>query len=414
MPRRDGKPVWIGADAQAAQSLSPVHLKPRGSPETYDEAWLQQLLHRHPEALPVEQIAEGFGTLIPLCRELVFTFGAGRSGALDNMFITPQGRLVLVEAKLWRNPEARRSVVAQAMEYAAALFRLTYEEFQTAVLKARARETQQFRSLYEMIAAHPEALDESEFIDAVARNLARGRAIIAVVGDGIREDITPLAELLQTHAGHRFTFALVELAVYETPQAGVRLIIPSVLAQTALIERGVVEIKEELGGARRIVVREPTATAATSVRDRSFGIGEDEFYDNLERRDPGIPAMIKSFLAKADSLNIQPDQQRGLNLKLRVPGGKDLNFGTIDRNGFLDTSPATWWGRTALGKQYNEKLASLIGGFVREIRSGQESAVRTAAGKTPRVSDFLPMHQDAWLSAMDDYARDILKQQESS
>jgi hypothetical protein len=66
--------------------------------------------------------------LIPVCRELPLEFGFGRTGALDNLFLTRSGGLMLVEAKLWRNPEARRSVIAQAMEYAASLFRLSYQE----------------------------------------------------------------------------------------------------------------------------------------------------------------------------------------------------------------------------------------------------------------------------------------------
>jgi hypothetical protein len=75
----------------------------------------------------MEQIEPGFGRLIPVCKELPLTFGAGKSGSLDNLFVTRGGGLFLTEAKLWRNPEARRSVVAQAMEYAAALFRLNYD-----------------------------------------------------------------------------------------------------------------------------------------------------------------------------------------------------------------------------------------------------------------------------------------------
>jgi len=73
--------------------------------------------------------------------------------------------------------------------------------------------------------------------------------------------LEPLAELLQTHAGHRFTFALIELAVYEAPLAGIRIVTPSVLAQTALIERGVVQIEDGADGGRRIVIRELAVTA---------------------------------------------------------------------------------------------------------------------------------------------------------
>ena len=30
---------------------------------------------------------------------------------MDNLFITPEGHLVVVEVKLWRNPEARNAVI---------------------------------------------------------------------------------------------------------------------------------------------------------------------------------------------------------------------------------------------------------------------------------------------------------------
>ena len=53
----------------------------------------------------------GCATLTPLCTEL-----RTEAGALDIAFINQFGRLTLVECKLWRNPEARRKVVAQALD----------------------------------------------------------------------------------------------------------------------------------------------------------------------------------------------------------------------------------------------------------------------------------------------------------
>lgn len=112
MRRRDGSPLWI-ADAQRPIPLRRADLGAKSAFGHYDEAWLQTLLHGHPKIFPIEQIEPGFGDLIPLCRELSLLFGGGRSGALDNLFVTRDGKLVLVEAKLWRNPEARRTAVAQ-------------------------------------------------------------------------------------------------------------------------------------------------------------------------------------------------------------------------------------------------------------------------------------------------------------
>lgn len=204
MGRRDGSPIWLATGATSGVELKRAALN-SGSSESYDEAWLQALLDTHPEVLPIEQIEPGFGTLVPLCRELPLDFGGGKSGALDNFFVTEFGGLVLVETKLWRNPEARRTVVAQAMEYAASVFQLTYEELEASVNSARRTSGRSEAPLTKLVAEHAGAsFDDVTFIDAVTLNLRRGRAIVAVVGDGIREDITLLAELLQSHAGHRF------------------------------------------------------------------------------------------------------------------------------------------------------------------------------------------------------------------
>ena len=220
-----GSPIWLATGATSGVELKRAALN-SGSSESYDEAWLQALLDTHPEVLPIEQIEPGFGTLVPLCRELPLDFGGGKSGAL-RQFLRDDGSggLVLVETKLWRNPEARRTVVAQAMEYAASVFQLTYEELEASVNSARRTSGRSEAPLTKLVAEHAGAsFDDVTFIDAVTLNLRRGRAIVAVVGDGIREDITLLAELLQSHAGHQFVFALIELGIFETPVAGVRLV----------------------------------------------------------------------------------------------------------------------------------------------------------------------------------------------
>lgn len=403
--RRDGRPQWIDDDLDSVKSLVRADLGGR-SDSKFDEGWLQQLLHRRPEVFPIEQIEPGFGDLIPVCRELSVAFGAGRSGALDNLYVTVNGGLVLVEAKLWRNPEARRSVVAQAMEYAAAIFRMNYQEFEAAAIKARGEGDKPANSLVELVANHAKDLDEAEFIDAVTRNLRRGRAVIAVVGDGIREDILPLTELLQSHAGHRFTFALVELAVYDAPIEGIKLVVPSVLAQTTLIERGVVHINDESG---RLSIEAPVTRAGlpASASRRALSIGEDEFYEMLGQRDPTWPTLLKDFLGKAENLGLYAERKAGLNLKHASPKGQPLNLGTISKDGFVETSPSTWWERTEAGRKYNQTLASAIAGSVGDIKQGTESALRTAAGKTPRLSDLLPAHSQAWLDAIQQYVKDI-------
>ena len=50
---------------------------------------------------------------VPICTEL-----STPAGAIDNFMVTPSGLPVLVECKLWRNPEGRREVIGQILDYA--------------------------------------------------------------------------------------------------------------------------------------------------------------------------------------------------------------------------------------------------------------------------------------------------------
>jgi hypothetical protein len=256
------------------------------------------------------------------------------------------------------------------------------------------------------VAGDSEGFDEAEFADNVQRNLERGRAVIAVVGDGIREGVISLTDLVQSHAGHRFTFALVELALYETPSAGVRLVVPSVLAQTKLIERGVVRIEGDVPAGLRVTV-EPPSSPSKASSGRRMGIGEDEFFELLAQKDPGMPDVLKAFLTKADAFGVYADFQGGLNLKHASPTGPPLNMGAIARNGAVDTGFSKYFGRVSQGKSYNETLAKVIGGSVIDAKS-EKYSLRAKSGKMPQLSDFLPQHEHAWLDAMEQYIRECL------
>ena len=208
-------------------------------------------------------------------------FWGGRSGALDNFYLTTTGGIALIEAKLWRNPEARRSAVAQAMEYAGAIFRLSYGELEDAVRRARKVAQEQDLSLFELIGESE--LDEAEFVDTVSRNLRRGRAIVALAGMQLGEDIMPLAAA-PARAGYRFTFALIEMAIREAPE-------------TDKIHLSFNLGTDNAGGTRRsanedvsydgmIQITDAVTPSTSAPRQRSFGIGEDEFFEILGQRDP--------------------------------------------------------------------------------------------------------------------------------
>jgi hypothetical protein len=74
--------------------------------------------------------------------------------------------------------------------------------------------------------------DEMTFVDNVSRNLKRGRIVLILAGDGIREDAEALVELVQDTAGARFTWALVEMPVFQLPDQLGFVVQPRVIALT--------------------------------------------------------------------------------------------------------------------------------------------------------------------------------------
>jgi len=118
----EASPFLIGPDA-SGEALHAIGERE----QAYSEAWLQDLIRRHPAILPTGEIEPVFRPLLSIGCEV-----GTAAGSIDNLFISPRGYLVLVETKLWRNPEARREVVAQAIDYASCLSRWSYDQLDAA------------------------------------------------------------------------------------------------------------------------------------------------------------------------------------------------------------------------------------------------------------------------------------------
>jgi hypothetical protein len=218
---------------------------PLGETAGRDEAWLRDTLRDTPELIPVADIDPSFGPLIPVCTEL-----RTPAGPIDVVYVDRHGRLTVVECKLWRNPEARRKVVSQVLDYAKELTTWSYADLQRQV-SARTRRTGNV--LYELVRdRHPE-VQEAWFADAAARALAAGRFLLLVVGDGIREDVRALGELINRNAASGFSFGMVEIALYQGLSDEL-LLQPRPLLRTQLIERTVVLLQN---GAIRETVEGP-------------------------------------------------------------------------------------------------------------------------------------------------------------
>lgn len=217
--------------------LERVPLTGSSGTSAYSEDWLQDLLYKHPESLPIAEINAAFSGLIPICREMQTPVGP-----IDVLYVTREGRIAVLEAKLWRNPEARRKVIGQILDYAKELSHWTYETLDAAIRSARRRDQGAAQSLFEVVRAQYDELDEAQFIDTVSRSLRRGDLLLLIAGDGIRENVGAITNFIEDHGTLHFTFGLVEMAIYRMPD-GTHLVQPRVLAHSEVIRRIVVDVR---------------------------------------------------------------------------------------------------------------------------------------------------------------------------
>jgi len=226
-----GVPVLFNADLTVCELLRPVSLTGENN---FKEVWLQRVLYTHPETLPIGEIDAAFLPLIPLCMEMTTP-----AGPIDVVYVTPTGRLALLETKLWRNPDARREVIGQILDYAKELTSWDYSRLDVAVGRARKNEGKSdFPGIAGLVATTQQGLVLHQFQDAVSRSLAKGDYLLLIAGDGIREGVGAIAQYLDKYGALHFTFGLIECAVYNAPNGG-RYVHPRVLTKTTNILRTV-------------------------------------------------------------------------------------------------------------------------------------------------------------------------------
>lgn len=255
--------------------------------EARREHRIRDLIFNNPAMLPVHELDPGLGRLVAVTREL----NVPGVGFIDVVLIDERGRLVIVECKLWRNPQARREVVGQILDYARELARFSYDDLQREVSSSTKRTG---NVLYELARDAGSEMEEAVFVDRVSRDLRAGRFLLLIVGDGITEGTRRIGEYLRSQPGLAFEFGLIELAEYRflDPRTGTERLImhPRLLARTAVIERAV--IRNEAPGTLIEEVRESTAARPAkppSEFQQSWRKFVERFIASARFDDPGQP-----------------------------------------------------------------------------------------------------------------------------
>jgi len=390
-------PVLIGPDSAATLKRHDL-----GS-SFYDEGRLQQLIHEHPHMLPIGEIEPAFAGAVALCREL-----PTESGACDNVLLNEAGYLTIVECKLWRNPEARRKVVAQIVDYAKDIAAWDYDELERRVMKARGGTAE---GLFALVARGAPDLDEREFVDRVQRNLSQARFLLLIVGDGIRENAEGLTEFLQRFGGYGFSLALVELPLYQLDEERT-VVTPRVLMRTTEIVRSVIQVDD-----RRAVVVAPTDPR---VESRAVTNTERIFYERLASASgAAVASAVEAFVGRLiDQLGLIALPGRGKKISLNVKSADDrFNFASIQEDGqvwfFGIVNKTEEIGAREIGEDYLEALAHLVGGQVNRTTSPWSWSVVRRRGEYLPIAEYLA-HEQAWFDLIERTLARIAEHEEGS
>jgi hypothetical protein len=197
---------------------------------------LQQLIADHPELLPGDQIDPVNPRRWRLIRREAGV-GPSRDSArwsVDHLFVDQDATPTLVEAKRGGNPEARREVVAQLLEYAAnGTLYWPVEQLRSWFEERFSGHDAAVTSITELLQGNDGADGEGAyqgFWDLVGNNLRDRHVRLIFVADEIPGELKTLVEFLNEEMTHLEVLA-VEVVLYAGN--GQQLLVPRLVGQTS-------------------------------------------------------------------------------------------------------------------------------------------------------------------------------------
>jgi len=287
----------------------------------FNESWIQNLLFDNPSLLPTMDIEPAFSPCYSVAREL-----PTEAGSIDLLFVSPLGYLTIVETKLIRNPEARREVVAQTLDYAKELSQWKYDDLIEAIRKIRVSPlNKDYDPLLEIFKGktEDEDLDPIQFQRSVSQCLRHGRFLLLIIGDKISEDVEGLVKYLQNFAHLQFTMGLIELGLFRMDEKSDRpiLVVPRVVARTSEIVRAIVRIEGDENLQKLPVV-------VTPEKDQKTSPPLEAFWEAIRgKADAGTPGKLQSLLSQLEEMGLYVDPiESGVALRFPDPGGSSTEF----------------------------------------------------------------------------------------
>jgi hypothetical protein len=185
------------------------------------------------------------------------------AGSIDVLLVSESGRVAIVETKLSYNPEKRRSVLAQVLEYAVSLPRLADDQ-----LPPLPRE----------------ALEAGLTDERVEQRIRQGDFLLVIAGDRLDSRAVRLGRaLLGDHLVNEWELALVEVAVFERVE-GVdgpkHVLVPHLRGAIQPELRQIVRVTVDRGEKDSVTVERVAPEPAGGAREKWT---EERFFAELER-----------------------------------------------------------------------------------------------------------------------------------
>jgi hypothetical protein len=193
--------------------------------------------------LPVDDFLPGVQSVCSLGQEIPVPVGNG--GSIDNLLLTDDGHLVVIETKLRRNNEANRAVVAQALQYGMGISELALSDLENCIRRGQkgcASRLGPDETIAERARKYLATADE-DFEDRLDVLRRRGEILLLIVADGVLQSAERLVSWMNDAVGNRpIKLGVVELQIYCLNNES-RLVVPRTLVRIREASRHVVAIE---------------------------------------------------------------------------------------------------------------------------------------------------------------------------
>jgi hypothetical protein len=279
------------------------------------------------------------------------------AGYADFLGVTPEGEVALAEVKLGRNSEARREILAQALDYWRALRRISCEDLEAACLRASPTRLSDSEGLYEVSGAAEEGrIGPVEFRARVAERLRTGRVLLLLVLDRAPDELVRLvSDALSDQPAFPFEIGLVEVGIHDAPGGDI-VLAPRLRGAVLTRTRAVVRLEGPL--ALDPVIEESGRNDGSAGAAARPARTLDGLLAEINAKSPGLGARFSGFLAKAAELGVRAEIARSAVLRLG-----EVNIGSADADARLNiyfTEAAREAGREPF-EEYLRTVAALSG-----------------------------------------------------